>query len=230
MWRPTIIRLAASLLIGIVQTLPGGALALPSDSGGPTPLQQAVEWYRQGRFADAARAFERLAKLGVPAAAHNLAVMHIRRELPEGSMQEAVRLMTQAAEQGFVTAMVGLAELHEQGAIAGQRDLEAAHRWHLRAAQAGSQQAQVEAATGYYLGRGVARDYQAAAHWYRQAARQGDGGAQYLLASMYEHGLGVPRDLRLARVWYEASARGGDPAARGKLHEIDERLRSEMPH
>jgi TPR repeat protein len=209
---------------------PATGTAASAKSPPATPLEQAIAIYDSGEHAAAQQAFERLAKLGVPAADYNLAVMHIRRELPQASMQEAARLMTRAAERGFVTAMVGLARLHERGDIGGRRDLEAAHQWHLRAAQSGHAEAQVEAATGFYLGRGTAQDMGAAAHWYREAAKQGDIGAQYLIASMYEHGLGVPRDLRLARYWYEACADGGDVVAQGKLRELDAGRAPMPPH
>ena len=217
------ILLAAALWVAAVQA------AAPSAPASSPALQQALEVYERGEWAAAREAFERLARLGVPAADYNLAVMHLRRELPEPSMAEAVRLMTRAAERGFVTAMVGLAQLHERGEITGQRDLPQAHRWNLRAAQAGSVDAQVEAATGFYLGRGVPKDLAAAAHWYREAATRGDIGAQYLLASMYEAGLGVGCDLRLARYWYEICARAGDIAAPGKVRELDARLAAEAP-
>ena len=213
---------AALALVGVPD-----ASGAPSDGAAPTPLEHALARYREGERDAARAAFERLAALGVPAATYNLAVMHIRRELPDASMAEAARLMKSAAQAGFVTAMVGLAQLHESGVIDGRRDLAAAHRWQLRAAEAGSMHAQVEAATGFYLGRGTAQDYPAAAHWYRQAARQGDAGAQYLIASMYEHGLGVARDLRLALHWYEECARSGDVAALAKQRELAGRLASE---
>lgn len=201
--------------------------AAPYTPGSEPALDQALAIYSRGDWVAAKDAFERLARLGVPAADYNLAVMHLRRELPDASVQEAVRLMSRAAEHGFVTAMVGLAQLHERGQIDGQRDLAAAHRWHLRAAQAGSVDAQVEAATGYYLGRGVPKDPAAAAHWYREAAKRGDAGAQYLIASMYESGYGVERDLRMARHWYAQCARSGDVAAPLKVRELDARLAAE---
>ncbi len=208
----------------------GSALAAaPAQTPSATPLEQALVLYQQGQMAAAQHAFEALARQGIPAAEYNLAVMHLRRELADASVNEAVRLMTRAAERGFVTAMVGLAQLHERGEINGKRDLAAAHQWNLRAAQAGSSDAQVEAATAFYLGRGTSKDPSAAAHWYREAAKRGDAGAQYLLASMYEQGLGVPRDLRLARYWYEICARNGDVAAPGKVRELDAKLASESP-
>jgi uncharacterized protein len=217
-----------SCLLFLMICLDARAVA-PGATPSGTALEQALVLYGQGQMAAAQRAFESLAAQDVPAADYNLAVMHLRRELPQASMGEAVRLMTRAAERGFVTAMVGLAQLHERGDIGGRRDLAAAHRWNLKAAQAGSVDAQVEAGTAFYLGRGTDKDMAAAAHWYREAAKRGDSGAQYLIASMYEQGLGVQRDLRLARYWYEVCARQGDVAAPGKLREIEARIASESP-
>ena len=133
-----------------------------------------------------------------------------------------------AAQAGFVTAMFGLGQLHEQGRL-GRPDVALAHRWYLRAAEAGSIDAAVAVGTAFYLGRGVGHDPAAAAHWYRQAANGGDIGAQYLLASMYEQGDGVAQDLRLARYWYDIAARNGDEAAPGKVREIDARLKAGAP-
>jgi TPR repeat protein len=191
-------------------------------------LIQALALYERGEHAQAEQALMRLAAQGIAAADYNLAVMHIRGEAAQPSMSEALRHMTLAAERGFVRAMVGLAQLHERGDLDTGRNLAAAYRWNLRAAEAGNAEAQVEVGTAHYLGRGAPRDMTAAAHWYREAAKSGEVGAQYLIASMYESGEGVPRDLRLARYWYEAAAGSGDVAAPGKLRELDRKL-AEMP-
>lgn len=221
-WRATPRALLAAALLAVAQA----QAAAPTGPLPATPLEQAVALYQQGQVEPAARLFERLAQQGVPAADYNLAVMHLKAELPGATPEQAVQRMTRAAERGFVTAMAGLARLYERGEAGLPRDLARAHQWHLKAAQAGSPDEQVEAGTGFYLGRGTPRDYAQAAHWYREAARRGDGGAQYLIASMYEEGLGVERDLRLARYWYALCARGGDVAAAGKLRELEARLGS----
>jgi TPR repeat protein len=135
-------------------------------------------------------------------------------------------LLERAADGGFVSAMVQLARLHEDGAATGRPELAAAHRWYLRAATAGSVEAQVEVATSYYLGRGTERDMAQAAHWYREAAKAGDVGAMYLIASMYETGLGVACDLRLALYWYSLAADAGDAAAAAKVREMQDKLRA----
>ncbi|MBL8314668.1 MAG: sel1 repeat family protein [Rubrivivax sp.] len=192
------------------------ALAASAPSAASQELAAAVRLYTQGRFAAAGRVFERLARQGLPAASHNLAVMHLRRELPQASPRRAEALFRQAAEAGFVTAQFALAQGLETGQF-GPRDLVQAHDWYERAAQAGSVPAQVAIATAYYLGRGRAHDAGRAAHWYRQAAQGGDEGAMYLIASMYEQGDGVLQDERLARHWYSEAARQGDVAAEAKL-------------
>jgi TPR repeat protein len=218
------------LAVGLACAGALSAAPAPSASEAPTAIEQAVAQYQQGHWAAAQAAFQRLAEQGVPAADYNLGVMHLRKELPQPSVEQALRHLQRAAARGFVTAMVSLAQLHERGDVTGRRDLAEAYRWNRLAAEAGSVDAQVEAGTAHYLGRGAPKDMAAAAHWYREAAKQGDSGAQYLIASMYEQGLGVGRDLRLARYWYEQCARQGDVAAPGKLRDIDARLAQDAGH
>jgi len=201
--------------------LAGAAHALPPPL--QAELDRAVLDYETGRRAAAQAAFESLARRQVPASQYNLAVMHLRGELPQADRQRARRLLTQAAEHGFVTAQLMLGQAWETGQF-GTRDLRLAKRWYEVAATSGSVEGQVAIATAFYLGRGARQDYAEAARWYREAAKAGDVGAQYLLASLYEAGDGVERDLRLARYWYDAAAKNGDPAAPDKVREIDARL------
>jgi uncharacterized protein len=206
------------LLLAALMILPHApALAAAS-------LEDAIAAYEHGELPAARRAFTRLARRGVPAAQYNLAVMHLRGEVPRPSLRDARQLMTRAANRGFVTAMFGLAQLHELGQAGLRVDLIEANRWYLRAAEAGSVDGQVAIGTAFYLGRGAAKDAPQAAHWYRIAAQGGDVGAMYLYASMVEAGDGVERDLKEARYWYEVAARNGDEAAPGKVQELDARL------
>ena len=76
-------------------------------------IEAAVAAYQRGDLAAAHTAFARLSRAGIAAADYNLAVMHLRGELPAASAEAALKLMSRAAEAGFVTAMVGLAQLHE---------------------------------------------------------------------------------------------------------------------
>jgi uncharacterized protein len=189
-----------------------------------SPLDAAVAAYQRGDLTQARSGFLQLSAQGVPAADYNLAVMHLKREMPAASDREALRLMTRAAEAGFVTAMVGLAELHEQGRAGLKVDLAQSVLWSRRAAEAGSVDAQVDVATAHYLGRGAAKDVALAARWYRRAAQRGDVGAMFIVASFYETGEGVERDLAEARYWYAAAARSGEPGADLKVKELDAKL------
>jgi TPR repeat protein len=201
-----------------------GCLLIGSVVAGAAPIDDAVAAYRRGDLTGARDAFTRLSARGVPAADYNLAVMHLRRELPRASDREAVRLMTRAAEAGFVTAMVGLAELYENGLAGLPADLQRSLHWQRRAADAGSVDSQVALATAYYLGRGVPKDSALAARWYRIAAQAGDAGAMYLYASMVEAGDGVAKDLAEARYWYAAAARNGEAGAAEKAREMEAKL------
>ena len=186
-------------------------------------LDAAVIHYESGRLDAARQAFEVLSRRGLPAADYNLAVMHLKNELPNSSRQRAEQLLTRSARGGFVTAQLMLGRALENGDL-GRRDLMLAHQWYEAAAESGSVEAQVAMGTAFYLGRGRAKDAARAAHWFREGAKGGDVGAMYLLASMYEQGDGVERNLRLARYWYDVAARNGDEAAPAKVKEIDARL------
>lgn len=193
----------------------------PVQAQAPRPIDRAVAAYERGEHAAAQAAFERLARSGVAAADYNLALMHLRGEVPQARPAEAERLLQRAAQRGFVTAQFTLGRLYEEGGFGAPRDLATAHRWYLQAAEGGSADAQVAVATAHYLGRGAALDLGRAAYWYRAAAQRGDVGAQYILASMYETGHGLTRDLRQARYWYDAAARNGDEAAPAKLRQLE---------
>jgi TPR repeat protein len=214
------LRLCCAFLLAVaalVRAAPALPTALQSE------LDRAVLDYESGRLAPALAAFESLARRHVPAAEYNLAVMHLRGEVPHPDRAAAERWLRAAARGGFVTAQLMLARSLENGDF-GSRDLAQAHDWYERAAVAGSVEAQLAMGTAHYLGRGRAKDPARAAAWFRQAAQGGDVGAMYLLASMYEQGDGVERDLRLARYWYAAAAQQGDVAAPGKVQELDARM------
>ncbi|MEX8495381.1 hypothetical protein, partial [Sphaerotilus sp.] len=108
-------------------------LALSGPALSVTPVQQqqlerALADHEQGHFRQARAAFEQLARAGVPAAHHNLAVMHLQQELPDARISAALRHLQAAAAAGFVTSQVALAEFHESGRYA-PIDLPRAMAW-----------------------------------------------------------------------------------------------------
>ena len=81
------------------------------------------------------------------------------------------------------------------------RDYKEAMKWNLLAAGQGLAAAQVNIASMYYDGVGVAQDYKEAAKWLRLAAEQGDADAQLNLGNLYVAGQGVERDLLRGFMW-----------------------------
>jgi len=208
----------------LLAALTGTALAAP-----PPSVESAIAAYANDDLPAAAVGFTYFARRGDALAAYNLAMMHLRDELPHANAAAAQHLLLQAARQHFVRAELALGQFYEQGRQhpGGTPDLKQAQRWYALAAAHGSVDAQVAVGTAFYLGRGARLDPAQAALWFKQAANGGDVGAQYLLASMYESGLGVVQDLRLARYWYAAAAANGDDAAPFKVKELDARLSQE---
>ncbi|NCT82622.1 MAG: sel1 repeat family protein [Comamonadaceae bacterium] len=180
------------------------------------PLPDALAAYDAGDLAAAARGFAASTRRGEALGQFNLAMMHLRRELPGASDAAAWRLLRRAAAQQLALAENALGEMIEQGRH-GRTDPRAACGWFEQAAAHGSSDGALAAATCYYLGRGRAQNMALAQRWYLEAAKAGDVGAQYLVASMFETGLGVTADERLARYWYDVAAKNGDVAARAKL-------------
>lgn len=192
------------------------ALLLAATLAQATPLSDALTAYDEGDLKAAARGFTASAAQGEALGQFNLAMMHLRKELPGASDSQAWRLLQRAAAKDLALAENALGEMVEQGRR-GKPDPKAACGWFERAAEHGNGDGALATATCYYLGRGRPQDMAKAHRWYLEAAKAGDVGAQYLVASMFETGLGVEADDRLARYWYDAAARNGDVAAKAKL-------------
>jgi uncharacterized protein len=80
-------------------------------------------------------------------------------------------------------------------------------------AEQGFVKEEVELASAYFNGNGVAQDPKLAAYWYQKAAEGGNPEAQNLVGYFYEVGLGVPADPARALHWYQLAAASGLPDA-----------------
>ncbi|MCE4558220.1 tetratricopeptide repeat protein [Pelomonas cellulosilytica] len=196
------------------------ALLLAASLAQAGPLSDALTAYDEGRMKAAARGFTASAARGEALGQFNLAMMHLRRELPRASDAKAWDLLQRAAAQQLAHAENALGEMIEQGRH-GAVDKVTACDWFERAAGHGHGDGALATGTCYYLGRGRPQDMANAHRWYLEAAKAGDVGAQYLVASMFETGLGVEADARLARYWYNAAANNGDEAAKAKVKALD---------
>jgi soluble lytic murein transglycosylase-like protein len=86
----------------------------------------------------------------------------------------------------------------------------------------GTPVAQVEWATRYEHGEGIAQNYDRAMQLYCAAARRGHVQAQYQLGWMYANGRGVARNDAQAAAWFRLAAAKGDAPARRMLALVED--------
>jgi len=129
---------------------------------------------------------------------------------PDG--KERIRLLTEAANQGYGPAEYELGRIYLYG-----RGVPANYRlalsWEQKAADQGDARAQRDLAFMYERGFGVEQDSAQAAEWNRKAAAQGNAEAQLELAKALEDGLGVDKNAEEARKWYAKAANQEQPEA-----------------
>ena len=137
--------------------------------------------------------------------------MHVK---PDG--KESIRLLTEAANQGYAPAEYELGRIYLYGRGI-PVDYAQALIWERKAAEQGDPRAQRDLAFMYERGFGVAADPAQAAEWNRKAAMQGNAEAQLHLAKGLDEGVGVSKDAEEARKWYAKAARQEQPAAQLEL-------------
>lgn len=136
------------------------------------------------------------------------------------SLDEAVRLYRQAADQGFAPAQNNLAWLYEHGKAMKQSDQEAARLYRLAADQ-GFAPAQFQLALMYDRGSGgLHRDDAEIVKLLRLAADQGFASAQGALGLMFEQGRGVTQSYSEAIRLYRLAAEHGVSAAKERLQAL----------
>ena len=130
--------------------------------------------------------------------------------------QEALRLLTEAGNQGYAPAEYELGRIYLYGRGV-PADYEKALVWEKKAAEKGDVRAQRDLALMYERGFGVTADAAQAAEWNRKAAGQGHPEAQAHLARALDQGAGVAKNPDEARVWYAKAAEKNQPGAQLEL-------------
>lgn len=128
----------------------------------------------------------------------------------------ALHWLTQAAEQGHITAQSALATMYLKGQGV-DRDAATAAIWLRKAALQGDMLAAESLGLLFREGVGVDHDDIEAAWWLQRAAKQGSPSAQVNLGLMYEEGRGVSRDDAEAFAWFKRAAERGDAQAQYRL-------------
>ncbi|MGB8432966.1 MAG: tetratricopeptide repeat protein [Burkholderiales bacterium] len=139
--------------------------------------------------------------------------------IASGSAEEAVRLLSPLAEQGYAPAAQMLGAAYEQGKGV-PPDADAATRWYRIAADAGEVDALYNLGALHDHTNGSVRDAQEALRWFLRAADQRDAQAQLNLGMLYMKGDGVAQDTKRARYWLELAGSNGNARARTLLRTL----------
>jgi TPR repeat protein len=137
-----------------------------------------------------------------------------RHVQPNG--KEAIRWLTQAANQGYGPAEYELGRIYLYGRGV-PADYAQALQWERKAADQGDARAQRDLAFMYERGFGVPADPAQAMEWNRKAATQGQPDAQLHLARALQEGSGVQKNPGEARQWYAKAASREQPEAQLEL-------------
>jgi len=176
-------------------------LKVRSDAGDKTATGQLAEMYYLGgrgveqNFSEAARWYEKLARLGDARAQTSLGLMYARGHGVEKNLQTAHKWWLHAAAQNDPGAQYNLGVIYSRGEGIAQ-DYAQAAQWLNRAAQRGHIQAQHNLGMLYYEGKGLERDPVRAYFWLKVAALQGDDVSQNALKAVGKD-LGA-EEIRLA--------------------------------
>jgi localization factor PodJL len=139
------------------------------------------------------------------------------------NLNDAVRLLTQAAEKGQAVAQYRLGTLYERGQGVAADPVKAAH-WYELAANQGNRKAMHNLAVSYASGAAGKKNMAEAARWFAKAAALGLSDSQFNLAVLYERGDGVPQSLLDAYKWYSIAAQSGDPESKARIAVLQTQL------
>jgi TPR repeat protein len=166
-----------------------GDLRVRASAGDKAATRQLADLYYSGQggveqdFREAARWYEKLAKLGDARAQTSLGLMYARGYGVEKNLRTAHRYWSFAAAQNDPGAQDNLGLSYSLGQGVAQ-DFGRAARWYTKAASRGHVQAQHNLGMLYYLGKGVDRDPVRAYFWVKLAALQGDEVAREAVATV----------------------------------------------
>ncbi|MGE5147666.1 MAG: tetratricopeptide repeat protein [Candidatus Eiseniibacteriota bacterium] len=179
----------------------------------PPDPERAMAWYA------------RAAAQGGAEAEFRYGIMNLRGVGGRHNRIAGVKLIRQAAEQGYGRAEFELGRMYADGddyvygALVPQDDAEAA-RWFRLAAAQNVGAAMIAIGDLYFEGRGVKQDDAEAARWYQKAEPNWLNPTR--LGILYEEGRGVPRDIERALDLYRRGASWHYPDAAFRLGELYE--------
>jgi localization factor PodJL len=122
-----------------------------------------------------------------------------------------------------VPAVFRLGTLYEKG-LGEKKDLDAARRHYLQAAERGNAKAMHNLAVLDADGGATGANYKSAAQWFRKAAERGVADSQFNLGILYARGIGVEQNLAESFKWFSLAAAQGDADSANKRDDVAKRL------
>jgi localization factor PodJL len=119
--------------------------------------------------------------------------------------------------------MFRLGTILEKGSY-GKKDIDAARRYYVLAADRGNAKAMHNLAVLDADGGGKGPNYKSAAVWFRKAAERGVADSQYNLGILYARGIGVEQNLAESLKWFSLASAQGDADATRKRDDVSKRL------
>lgn len=128
--------------------------------------------WREGKFEEALKWYEKAAAQGQVKAQHSLGVMYVFGQGVEQNYETAIQWFTKAAEQGDIESQYSLGVRYAKGDH-GEQDFAQAVKWFTMAANQGSADAQVSLGRRYAGGEGVEKNLVEAYKWFTVAVGNG---------------------------------------------------------
>jgi uncharacterized protein len=178
-----------------------GMILLNGSLGEQKNPREAISWLK--------RAAEQ-ADEDNPHALHELALLYEQQSgalVPHDPVY-ARKLLTQAAQLGYIPSQYKMGQCHEYGSLTFPVDPRRSIAWYTKAAEKGDSEAEL-ALSGWYLtgSEGVLKQSDSEAYlWARRAANKGLSKAEYAVGYYAEVGIGIKQDVEFAKRWYMRAA------------------------
>jgi TPR repeat protein len=157
-------------------------------------------------------------KIKSPFEKYVFSILVLDYRLFDFNIENAKKLMFEAARNGVMNAQASLAQYFLKGYhTVFQKNSKKALFWYLKAAKAGYLAAQINLAIEYSKGIITTKNNRLAMYWHTKAALSGHLTAMFNLGRIYEKGELTRKNLKKAIYWYEIAANLGDASAQNNL-------------
>jgi len=183
-------------------------------SGDPTAMFKYALMLMEGRDVPrdkkaSEEMMNRAADLGNSSAQFNYGQLLVADMPGERGLKAALPYYEKSAEQGIADAQYALSQIYLNVDGIDENKRAKAREWLLRAAHAGYDTAQLDAAIWLIEGIGGGRNLEDGFGWMRRAAESGNTVAQNKLSHLYVNAIGTRPDPVEAAKWYVLSRRAG---------------------